>query len=97
MKTDPNLNLADELKARRFDPARPPELPDLLRKHETYFGLLIDGNGQQYGIEHKRIDTPEKLLGWIYHLAGKGRVTTAHVRALIEAAAERGVAVNYES
>lgn len=65
----------------------------LIRHHLDFVTLIYPG-GNEYDIERSRMDSPEKLLGWIRHLSQKGWVTTDHIHALIDAAREMGVAVN---
>ncbi len=57
--------------------------------------IKIYENGNKYPIETRRMDTPEKVLGWIHHLAKKGNVTTEHIRAFIETAKDIGVKIDF--
>ena len=50
-----------------------------------------------YVIEYKRMDSPEKLLGWIHHLCEKCNLTTEHIWQLIEIAKDRGVKIDFNS
>ena len=50
--------------------------------------VLTAASGGAYHVPKDRCDTPEKLLGWIYHLCEKGWVTRTHVRHLIYHAKE---------
>ena len=43
------------------------------------------------------MNTPEKLLGWIFHLCKKGNVTKEHIKALIEVANDIGVSVDFHA
>jgi hypothetical protein len=65
-------------------------------KENGAFDLLIPGGGT-YSIQHSRIDTPEKLIGWIHQLAEKQWVTMDHIYELIEAARERGVEPDFSA
>ncbi len=67
--------------AAAFDDRR---IAKCLRHKGQYLELLIYGNGNGYAIEYSRINSPEKLLGWIVHLCGKGMVTREHIWALIQ-------------
>ena len=69
----------------------------LVRRRKHYIELLIYPGRNTYPIEHNRMDTPEKVLGWVYHLSKKGMVTTAHLRAFIEVAKELGVKVDFHA
>ena len=42
--------------------------------------IIIDGH---YGIGADRIDTPQKVLGWIIHLTEKNWITTQHIHEII--------------
>ena len=68
--------------------------PALLRRGRKHLDLFIYPNGNPYPIEYSRMDTPEKVLAWVYHLLKKRRVTKEHLRAFLEVARERGVNVN---
>lgn len=69
----------------------------LLKKHSDHLDLLIYPNGNGYGIEYERMDTPEKVLGWVYHLCQKNNVTKDHLRKFIEAAKDNGVKVGFHA
>jgi hypothetical protein len=75
----------------------PFDFSNFLTLREEYLDLHIYPNGLGYLIEYKRMDTPEKLLGWIYHLLKKETVTKEHIRAFIEAANRRGVTINFDA
>lgn len=83
------------------DPVIPQFTPfdssNFLTLREEYLDLHIYPNGLGYPIEYKRMNTPEKLLGWIYHLLKKEAVTKNHIRAFIEAAKRRGVTINFDA
>jgi hypothetical protein len=66
---------------------------NLINEHLDYVTLIYDG-GNRYDIVRSRINSPEKLLGWIRHLSKKGWITTDHIHVLIDAAREMGVNVN---
>ena len=73
----------------------PPPESDFIRHENGYIDLLIYGNGNGYPIEHSRMNTPEKVLGWIHHLTSKQNVTRRHIRAFIKAAQTLGVNVDF--
>ena len=52
---------------------------------------------EPYWINWDRIDSPEKLLGWIAHMVEKSWFTWQHTIALIELCRFRGVAVEYDA
>jgi len=71
-----------------------------LKPYKSYAGLIVrpgDRVSYDYPIAHSRMDTPEKLLGWIRHLCAKGWVTREHIRALIHHAESIGVKVDLNS
>ena len=60
--------------------------------------ITLTGGGYPYNIELNRCDTPEKLLGWIMHLAGKTWITKSILRGFINAACNKnGITINYNS
>jgi hypothetical protein len=68
----------------------------LLIKYDSHLELLIYPHMDEgYPIEHHRINTPAKVLGWILHLYKKRTVSKEHLVALILAAKEFGVVVDY--
>lgn len=67
-----------------------------VKRKSAYVSLLIY-NGAGYPIEYDRMNTPEKLLGWIHHLCGKGSVTTDHIEALIDVAKDIGVNIDFHA
>ena len=66
-----------------------------VRHKDGYIELLIYPNGHGYPIEHARMNTPKKVLWWVYHLVKKKNVTKEHLRAFIDAARELGVDVDF--
>jgi hypothetical protein len=62
----------------------------LIRHHADYIELLICNHKDGYAIEHSRMDTPEKVLGWVYHLTQKG-ISRDHLIAFLDAAKDNGV------
>ena len=70
---------------------------ELVRRENGYIELLIYPNGNGYPIEHSRMNTPQKVLGWVYHLTKKLNVTKEHLRGFIEAAKELGVDVDFHA
>ena len=69
----------------------------LVRRERNYVVLIISTNGEGYPIEYKRMNTPEKLIGWIYHLTKKGNVTREHLKSLIEVAKDIGVEIDFHA
>lgn len=67
----------------------------LVERKRGYINVRFRPSSNEYGIENHRINTPEKLLGWIHHLCGKGQVTTEHIRQLIDVAHKNGVNIDY--
>jgi hypothetical protein len=68
----------------------------LLIKYDSHLELLIYPHMDEgYRIEHHRINTPAKVLGWILHLYENRTVSKEHLVALILAAKEFGVVVDY--
>ena len=65
-----------------------------IRKKNKHIELMIYSGSHGYCIEHNRMDTPQKVLGWICHLSKKTNVKKDHIRFLIEAARELGVDVD---
>jgi len=76
---------------------KPVRSSELVRRENGYIELLIYPNGNGYPIEHSRMNTPQKVLGWIYHLTKKLNVTKEHLRGFIEAAKELGVDVDFHA
>ena len=71
--------------------------PKLVREHSDYIGLLIYHGGNEYPIEHYRMDTAEKVLWWIHHLCGKSNVTTEHIAQFIESSKKLGVSTEFHA
>ena len=69
----------------------------LVRRERNYVALIISPNGAGYPIEYKRMNTPEKLIGWIYHLTKKSNVTREHLKSLIEVAKDIGVEIDFHA
>lgn len=44
------------------------------------------GDTPNYDIALDRCNTPEKVLGWVYHLSEKTWITSDHIRAFIKMA-----------
>ena len=74
-----------------------PRKAKLITKRKKHIELHIYSNSNTYPIELDRMDTPEKILGWIHHLTEKGNVTTAHIRAFIDVAKEMGVKIDFNA
>jgi len=69
---------------------------ELVVNHPDRIELLIYGTGGGYPIEHGRMDTPEKVLGWIRHLCQKRSIRPGHIQAIIETAERLGCTINYD-
>lgn len=69
----------------------------LVRRGKHHVELMIYQNGNSYPIDYDRMNTPEKVLGWIYHLCGKTSVTKEHLRAFVAVAKDIGVRVDHSS
>ena len=69
--------------------------PGLVRHQDNSIAIIFRPNEDPYIIEHSRINTSEKLLGWVYHLSKKSYITNDHIKALIEAAHDLGVRVDF--
>ncbi len=67
--------------------ARTSPRPPLVRVDEDGDLFLKLPNGADYWITGDRINTAEKLLGWIMHLSEKNWITPKAIRELIETAA----------
>ena len=78
----------DEIIAMKF--------PEVIRHHGHYIELL-HSNGYGYPIEHERMNSGPKVLGWIHHLCGKNWITREHLRAFVLASESLGVKVNMNS
>lgn len=78
------------------EPADPPPGQERfsVRRADGYVELLIYPHGNGYPIEHSRMNTPQKVLGWVYHLTKKNNVTKEHLRRFIEVAKDLGVDVD---
>ena len=81
-----------------LDPQKAPQPSDtrFAINHPDRIELLIYGTGGGYPIEHSRMDTPEKVLGWILHLCKKRTIRPGHIRAIIETAEQLGCTINYD-
>lgn len=68
----------------------------IARHTEDSLVLLIPVGDRfsEYEIEHDRMNTPEKVLGWIVHLAEKNWVTVEHIDCLIASAQRIGVEID---
>ena len=53
----------------------------------------IPGTKAEYEIEHDRMDTPEKVLGWVRQLSQKNWVTREHIAELLSQAEYNGVEI----
>lgn len=92
------MTIDEFLAARVFKPdAQPDGAEKFIIRHEHSVGLLIYQSGISYPIPHERMNTPEKVLGWVFHLCSKGNVTKNHIRYFIEAADELGVHVDFNA
>lgn len=67
------------------------------RRQAEHVELFIYDNKTSYDIPYRRMDTPEKLLGWLHHLAEKDAFTNDHMRALINVACAGGVPVDFDA
>ena len=52
-------------------------------------GLSMKWGGYDYWIAEDRLDTPEKLLGWVQHLSGKIWMNPLRIRRLVEKVSSR--------
>lgn len=68
-----------------------------INKKKKHIELMIYGSDHGYCIEYNRMDTPQKVLGWIFHLSKKANVKTDHIRFFIEAARDIGVDVDFHA
>jgi hypothetical protein len=59
---------------------------ELNRQVTVADGCLTIDIEYPYHIDLNRIDTPEKILGWVWHLAEKTWFTQDHARRFIEVA-----------
>lgn len=46
--------------------------------------LIIRVDQWDYEIELERLNTPQKILGWVYHLCGKNWVTPSVIEEFID-------------
>lgn len=51
--------------------------------------VLLTWNGAAYDIALDRISTPEQLLGWVFHLAGKTWMDINKIRYFVGVIADR--------
>lgn len=72
-------------------------LDDYVVDQGHYIDLLIYHGRNGYPIDIDRIDTPQKLLGWVHHLGQKLNVSTHHLVALVEWFHNRFGGVNFDA
>lgn len=62
--------------------------------HKHHLDVFFSSGGESYQIGKDQLNTPSKVLGWIFHFCGKSQITREHIRALIVAAEKLGVKVD---
>lgn len=97
-----------KLKAMEFDPNKFPEMVDMHEAlkgdlierfsdvliHKKSHVELLRGRADTYQIDSDRLDSADKVLGWILHLSEKGWVTARHIRALVVSAQRYGAKID---
>ena len=65
--------------------------PDLVSFGEHCLEIKANQSGYIYDIEYSRIDSPEKLIGWISHLCRKSWFSKDHILQIIRSSKRLGV------
>lgn len=63
--------------------------------HDDQIDLKILECDSEYQISFNRMDTPEKVLGWILQLVEKNWITKEHIETLIHCSEDHGVKVQW--